>query len=74
MIYSLVPVAILISQASSTLSGLGNRERATAETIIYDGTVTLISALVSIAGAIAFGIMARGLTSRHQQLTRELTR
>ncbi len=74
VIYSLVPLAILISQGSSSLSGLGNQERAMAETIIDDRTVTLISALVSIAGAIAFGIMARGLTSRHQQLTGELTR
>ena len=74
VLYSLFPLAILINQGTSTLSGLGNQEQAMAETIIDGGTITLISALVSIAGAIAFGTMARGLTSRHQQLTGELRR
>ena len=74
VLYGLFPLAILINQGTSALSGLGNQEQAMAETIIDGGTITLISALVSIAGAIAFGTMARGLTSRHQQLTGELRR
>ncbi len=74
VMYSLLPPALLINQGTSTFSGFGNQERAMAETIIEDGTIALISAFVSIAGAIAFGIMARGLTSRHQQLTGELRR
>jgi hypothetical protein len=74
IVYSLLPLAILISQGTSTITGFGNQERTMAEGIVENGTITMITALVSIAGAVAFGILARGLTSRHQQLTGELRR
>lgn len=72
VIYSVIPLAIMFSPGSGTFSGLGNQERAMAEGIAENSELTLFAALVSIAGAVVFAVMARQLTARHQQLTGEL--
>lgn len=68
--YSVLPIILLVAESSSGLT-LGATERDLAQQIIDDQTITTVSAIVAVAGAIVFAMLVRGLTARHRQLTGE---
>jgi hypothetical protein len=71
VLYSLVPLGLLVVQASSGFS-LGASERDMAEQVIDNQGLTIVSAAVAVAGAAAFIMLVRGLTARHRRLTGEV--
>lgn len=71
VVYSLVPLVLLAFQTSDLLTGFGASERDLAEQIVDGQTSDLLGALITAVGAVAFVMMARQLTARHQRLTGE---
>lgn len=72
-VYSLIPLALLIGQGGDTFGSLGAGEDQLAEQLTGSQTMAVATALVGIAGAVAFIAMARGLAGRHRRLTGEST-
>jgi len=71
VLYSLVPIGLLIAQTSGGFASFGASERDLARQIVDGRTSTIVSAVVAVAGAIAFALLARGLDQRHRRLTGE---
>ena len=69
VLYSLVPLVLLVSQTSGGMS-LTASERDMAQQIVDNQTMTIVSAGVAIAGAAVFIAIVRGLTARHQRAHR----
>lgn len=71
VLYSLVPIALLGVDGGDAVGSFGAGEQQLAEQITGSQTGPILTAVVAIAGAVAFIAMARGLTSRHRRLTGE---
>ena len=72
VLYSLVPIGLLFGQNAGGLS-LGASETDMAQQLLDDQRLTILSAVVSVAGAVVYILLVRGLTNRHRQLTGEST-
>lgn len=72
VLYSLIPVALLVFQAGTGLN-FSASERDLAQQIVDDQQATVIGGVVAVAGAAAFIVLVRGLTARHRRLTGEAT-
>ena len=67
-----IPIVLLVVQSASGFN-LGASERDLAQQIIDDQQATIVGGVVAVAGAAAFIVLVRGLTSRHRRLTGEAT-
>lgn len=72
VLYSVIPILLLFSQTDDTFTSLGADERDLAESLTETQGATIVSALVTVAGAVAFIVVVRQLTERHRRLTGEL--
>lgn len=72
VLYSLLPIGLLIGQNAGGLS-LGATETDMARQLLDDQRLTVLSAAVSVAGAIVYVLLVRGLSDRHRRLTGEST-
>ncbi len=72
VLYSLVPLGLLVAQSSGGFASFGASERDLAQQIVDGHISTVISAVVAVVGAIAFALLALGLDQRHRRLTGEL--
>ena len=70
VLYSLLPLSLLIGQSAGGLS-LGATENDLAQQVLDGQNMTIASAAVSVAGAIVYIMFVRGLTDRHCRLTGE---
>ena len=70
VLYSLVPIGLLIGTNAGGLS-LGATETDMAQQLLDDQRLTVLSAVVSLAGAIVYVLLVRGLSDRHRRLTGE---
>jgi len=70
VLYSLVPVGLLVGQSAGGMS-LGASEHDMAQQVLDGQDTTVVSAAVSVAGAIVYILLVRGLTRRHCRLTGE---
>lgn len=70
VLYSLVPLGLLVGQSAGGLS-LGASERDMAQQVLDGQDAAIVSAVVSVAGAIVYVLLVRGLTRRHCRLTGE---
>ena len=70
VLYSLIPLAILVISAGGGLD-LGASERDLAQQIVDDQPITIVGSLVAVAAAAAFIVLVRQLTDRHRRLTGE---
>jgi predicted RecA/RadA family phage recombinase len=70
--YSLLPLGLLVAQTSNGFT-LGTSERDMAQQVIDNQGLTVIGAIVAVAGASAFIMLVRQLTTRHRRLTGEAT-
>jgi hypothetical protein len=73
VVYSIVPLGMIAVQSNDTFSGLGGDERDLAQQIVDGGASDAIAAAIAVAGAVAFILLARQLTRRHQRLTGEIS-
>lgn len=78
VLYGLMPLAIIVAQfgfggdASSTGSGgLASTTDAVARSIEDQYGLTLVAGITTLAAALAFIVMMRGLSARHRRLTGE---
>jgi hypothetical protein len=71
VLYSLVPVGLLVGQSAGGMS-LGASEHDMAQQVLDGQDTTVVSAAVSVAGAIVYILLVRGLTRRHCRLTGEV--
>lgn len=71
VLYSLIPVILLFAQGGDTFGSLGGSEDQLAEQLTGSQTSAVIATAVTIAGAVAFIVLARALTSRHRRLIGE---
>ena len=69
-VYSLVPLGLLVGQSTGGIS-LAASEDEMAQQVLDDRGATIVSASVSVAGALVFVLLVRGLTRRHRRLTGE---
>ncbi len=72
VLYTLMPLGLLVAQSAGGLS-FGASERDMAQQVIDNQGSTVVSAAVTVAGAVTFILLVRGLTARHRQLTGEST-
>ena len=70
VLYSLLPLGLLIGQSAGGLS-LGATENDMAQQVLDGQNMTVVSAAVSVAGAVVYILLVRGLTDRHCRLTGE---
>lgn len=73
VLYGLVPLALIFLQGAEGMGagGFASTADALAETIEEQYAVTLVGGVATLAAAIAFIVMIRGLVVRHRQLTGE---
>lgn len=71
VLYSLVPIGLLGAQNSGGFANFGASERDLAQQIVDGEASIVISAIVAVAGSIAFTFLALGLDRRHRRLTGE---
>jgi hypothetical protein len=73
VLYGLVPLALIFGQGAGSVGGGGfaGTTDALAETVDEQFALTLVGSLFTLAAAIAFIVMARGLVDRHRRLTGE---
>ncbi|NNE11058.1 MAG: DUF4328 domain-containing protein, partial [Ilumatobacter sp.] len=71
VLYSIVPIVLLVAQSSTGLSSFGASEEDLAEQIIDGRTMTFVASLLTVAAAVVFLAIVRGLSRRHQALTGE---
>jgi hypothetical protein len=74
-LYGLVPLGLAVVQGVQAVqAGLtATSARDLAELLDDSYTITLLGGLVTLAGAIAWVLLVRGLTDRHRRLTGEAT-
>ncbi len=72
VLYSVAPLVLLFNFGDQSLASLGGAERELAEHIAGSSTSAWLSAVIGVAGAVAFIAMCRMLTTRHQRLTGEV--
>ena len=70
VVYSLVPLGLLVAQSADGVS-LTASEQDMAQQVLDGQGTTILSAAVSVAGALVFVLLVRGLTDRHRRLTGE---
>lgn len=70
LLYSLVPLVLLVGQSAGGLS-FGASERDMAQQVLDGQNLTVASAAVSVVGAAVYILLVRGLTRRHGRLTGE---
>lgn len=73
VVYSILPLGSIAFQSNDVFSGFGADERDLAQQIVDGGASDAITALIAVAGAAVFILMARQITRRHQRLTGETT-
>jgi hypothetical protein len=71
VLYSLLPLGLLIGQSADGMA-LGASERDMARQVLDGQDTTVVNAAVSVAAAIVFILLVRGLTHRHRRLTGEV--
>lgn len=71
VLYSLIPLGLLFSNGGQTLTTFGGAELELARHIAGSTASAWLTAVVGVAGAAAFIVMCKLLTTRHQQLTGE---
>ncbi|MEO6570754.1 MAG: DUF4328 domain-containing protein [Ilumatobacteraceae bacterium] len=71
VLYSLVPIGLMIAQSGNMFTGLGATEEDLAEQLTGGSGMETLAVVVTVAGAVAFIAMARELTGRHRRLTGE---
>ncbi len=70
VLYSLLPLGLLVGQNAGGLS-LGASEEDMARQVLDGQGTTVVNAAVSVAAAIVYILLVRGLTHRHRRLTGE---
>jgi heme/copper-type cytochrome/quinol oxidase subunit 2 len=70
VLYSLLPLGLLIGQSAGGIS-LGASEQDMAQQVLDGQSMTVVNAVVSVAGALVYVLLVRGLTHRHRRLTGE---
>lgn len=70
VLYSIAPLGILVAQGTGGLS-LGASERELAAQIVDDRAITTAGSLLTVAAAVVYVLLVRGLTGRHRRLTGE---
>ena len=73
VVYSLVPIALGLASGENQFSLLFGDSRDLAEALDDQYTFTVIGAIATLAAAIVYVLLVRGLTARHRQLTGEAT-
>ncbi len=74
VLYSLAPIALGIAGASVIFQGFGGGSNEDlAESIVDTKGITIAQSIVSVLAAVAWGLVVRGLSARHTQLTGEAT-
>ena len=73
VLYGIIPIVVLVWQGLDTIAGgIAETDAAAfAEMLDEQYTVSLVSALVNAAAAVAYILLVRGLTGRHRRLTGE---
>lgn len=73
VLYGLVPLGLIVAQGAGSVGGGGftSTTDALAETVEEQFALTLVGSILTLAAAVAFIVMARGLVARHRQLTGE---
>jgi hypothetical protein len=73
VLYGLVPVGLIAMQGAGSVGGGGftSSTDALAETVEEQFTLTLVGSLLTLAAAVVFILMIRGLVDRHRRLTGE---
>ncbi|CAN5513218.1 hypothetical protein BH23ACT3_BH23ACT3_12980 [soil metagenome] len=73
VLYGLVPLGLIFAQGAGSVGGGGftSSTDALAETVEEQFALTLVGSLLTLAAAIVFIVMLRGLVDRHRRLTRE---
>ena len=71
VLYSLLPLGLLIGQSADGMS-LGASERDMAQQVLDGQDTTVVNAAVSVAAAIVYIVLVRGITRRHRRLTGEV--
>jgi hypothetical protein len=73
VLYGIVPIVVLVWQGLDTIAGgIAETDAAAfAEMLDEQYTVSLVSALINAAAAVAYILLVRGLTGRHRRLTGE---
>lgn len=70
VLYSLVPLGLLVGESTGGVS-FDTSETAMAEQVLDGRGAGIVSAAVTVAGAIVYILLVRGLTDRHRRLTGE---
>ena len=73
VLYSLVPIALGLASGENQFSLLFGDSRDLAEALDDQYTFTVIGAIATVAAAIVYVLLVRGLSARHRQLTGEAT-
>jgi hypothetical protein len=71
VLYGVIPLALLVVEIGSTFGSLTNSEEQLADQILGNQTLSIVGAIVSVAAAVVFVRLVRGLTRRHRLLTGE---
>jgi hypothetical protein len=73
VLYGLVPLGLIFAQGAGSVGGGGftSTTDALAETVEEQFALTLVGSLLTLAAAIVFIAMLRGLVARHRRLTGE---
>lgn len=73
VLYGLVPLGLIVMQGAGSVGGGGftSSTDALAETVEEQFALTLVGSLLTLAAAVVFIAMIRGLVARHRRLTGE---
>lgn len=74
VLYSIVPLVVMVVQSGDWFSQLGGSERTIAEQITSDQTGTYVTTASGIAAGIVFIMLVRQISDRHRRLTGEDSR
>jgi hypothetical protein len=74
VLYTVVPVISLSTEADSMIDQFGGSERTIAEGITGNRSTDLVVAAITVAAAVVFVMLQRQMTARHTRLTGETTR
>ncbi|MDQ3468272.1 MAG: DUF4328 domain-containing protein [Actinomycetota bacterium] len=74
LLYSVIPVALAIAGAATFLQAFGQDADDLADALVDTQAISMISAAVTVAAAVAWFLVVRGLTDRHVALTGETAR
>ena len=73
VVYSVVPLVLMLARSDTVLSGFGGTEDELAKQIAGGQGIVIAGTVLTIASAVIFVSFAKALTARHQRLTGEVT-